>query len=87
MNFLETYQQKASEPEKKEESKPTKTEKPVAQKKWPEIPHLAPEEIESWFLKPVFQRLKQGDGQFLSDLRLVVPVFVSFTGAPNTIIR
>ncbi|CAB1074587.1 Adenylate cyclase (EC / Guanylate cyclase (EC [Olavius algarvensis Delta 1 endosymbiont] len=53
---------------------------PVPQKKWPEIPPLAPEEIEPWFLKPVFQRLKQGQGRFLSDLRLVVPVFVSFTG-------
>ena len=32
VNFLETYQQKTAEPEKKEESKPAKTEKPVAQK-------------------------------------------------------
>ena len=32
INFLETYLQKSSEPQKKEESKPTKTEKPVAQK-------------------------------------------------------
>ncbi len=32
INFLETYQNKASETKKKEESKPAQTEKPVAQK-------------------------------------------------------
>lgn len=32
VNFLETYQNKSSQTQKKEESKPTKTEKPVAQK-------------------------------------------------------
>ena len=32
INFLETYLQKSSEPQKKEETTPAKTEKPVAQK-------------------------------------------------------
>ena len=32
INFLETYLNKASETQKKEESEPAKTEKPVAQK-------------------------------------------------------
>lgn len=42
-----------------------------------EIPHEA---IRSWLLPPVYERLAYGEGEFLTELRPVTALFLSFSG-------
>ncbi len=52
----------------------------IAEKLWPSAPELSEQLTQHWVLAPVFQRLSQADGHFLSELRPVSPIFVNFTG-------
>lgn len=49
---------------------------------WPELPDdaLTAEEIRPWLLPPVYERLRQGQGQFLAELRPAVTLFMRFAG-------
>ena len=53
---------------------------PVAPAPWPAVPPLNLELARSWLLPAVFARLQRGEGEFLAELRIAVPMFVSFTG-------
>ncbi len=43
-------------------------------------PHLPEETTRQWLLPPVWERMVEGRGEFLADLRPAVPVFVRFGG-------
>ena len=47
---------------------------PLAEQTLPE------EMLKSWVLPPVYQRLRQGQGEFLAELRPAIAMFVNFTG-------
>ena len=49
---------------------------------WPELPAdvLSPEEVRPWLSPPVAQRLFAGKGEFLTELRPLVSMFVRFAG-------
>jgi len=41
---------------------------------------LAEESLKSWLLPPVYERLRQGQGEFLAELRPVLVLFLNFAG-------
>lgn len=45
-----------------------------------EPPPLSEDLVRSWLLPPVFERLRTGRGEFLTELRPAIPVFLRFTG-------
>jgi adenylate cyclase len=45
-----------------------------------EPPPLAEEQVRPWLLPAVFERLRTGRGEFLTELRPATPVFVRFSG-------
>lgn len=49
---------------------------------WPAIPddRLSEEQLRSWLIAPVYQRLKAGQGEFLAELRPAVALFLRFEG-------
>src|SRR5579883_1027761 len=47
---------------------------------WPSIPELGFEKARPWLLRPVYDRLIAGQGEFLTELRPAVAVFVKFEG-------
>jgi adenylate cyclase len=51
---------------------------------WPTISPsaagMAEEHIRPWLLRPVYERLSSGQGQFLAELRRAVPLFLRFGG-------
>lgn len=47
---------------------------------WPATPVLTEEQVRPWLLRPVYQRLRSGRGQFLAELRPVVALFLKFSG-------
>lgn len=55
---------------------------PVEPAPWPPLPPGALDEaqVRPWVLPPVFQRLHQGLGEFLMELRPAVPLFLRFGG-------
>ncbi|HMA33622.1 MAG TPA: AAA family ATPase, partial [Chloroflexia bacterium] len=55
---------------------------PAAPAPWPEPPAAAlpPAAVRPWLLPAVWDRLQSGQGEFLSDLRPVVTLFLHFTG-------
>ena len=55
---------------------------PVKEKPWTETfsNHLTDDQIRPWLLKPVYERLLKGKGEFLSELRPAVALFVRFNG-------
>jgi class 3 adenylate cyclase len=53
---------------------------PAAADPWTDVPCLATDVTQQWILPPVFQRLGLGEGQFLSELRPAVAVFLKFGG-------
>jgi adenylate cyclase len=44
------------------------------------IPTLSEAQVHPWILKPVFSRLASGQGEFLTELRPAVPIFLKFDG-------
>lgn len=55
---------------------------PVAPAPWPELaPDALDEEtVRPWLLPPVYQRLRQGQGEFLAELRPAAALFLRFSG-------
>jgi class 3 adenylate cyclase/tetratricopeptide (TPR) repeat protein len=54
---------------------------PVPDAPAPEPERPLPEElVRPWLLPPVYERLRTGRGEFLTELRPAIPVFVRFTG-------
>ncbi len=55
---------------------------PVIEKPWTETftNHLNDGQVRPWLLKPVYDRLLKGKGEFLAELRPAVAFFVSFSG-------
>jgi len=47
---------------------------------WAEPVDLDPEVARDWLLPPVYDRLIRGEGEFLSELRSAVAIFLKFTG-------
>jgi class 3 adenylate cyclase/tetratricopeptide (TPR) repeat protein len=47
---------------------------------WPKLPDLPDERTRPWLLRPIVDRLRHGQGEFLSELRPAAPIFVRFTG-------
>ncbi|MEO8463624.1 MAG: AAA family ATPase, partial [Chloroflexota bacterium] len=45
-----------------------------------EPPPLSEDLVRSWLLPPVFERIRTGRGEFLTELRPAIPVFLRFTG-------
>ncbi|MEO8468748.1 MAG: tetratricopeptide repeat protein [Chloroflexota bacterium] len=45
-----------------------------------EPPPLSEDLVRSWLLPPVFERIRAGRGEFLTELRPAIPVFLRFTG-------
>lgn len=52
----------------------------VREAPWPPLPELALEAVRPWLLPPVFERLRDGQGDFLAELRLCAPVFLRLEG-------
>jgi predicted ATPase/class 3 adenylate cyclase len=52
----------------------------TAQPSWPELPELAESTIRPWLLRPVYERLRAGQGEFLTELRPAVAQFIKFEG-------
>jgi class 3 adenylate cyclase/tetratricopeptide (TPR) repeat protein len=46
----------------------------------PSAAGMAEEHIRPWLLRPVYERLSSGQGQFLAELRRAVPLFLRFGG-------
>jgi class 3 adenylate cyclase len=53
---------------------------PATPSPWPPAPELSLEQAGQWMLKPVFHRLRRGEGEFLSELRLACSLFLHFSG-------
>ncbi|MGD2078148.1 MAG: adenylate/guanylate cyclase domain-containing protein, partial [Chloroflexota bacterium] len=47
---------------------------------WPPAPALSPEIVGQWMPEPVFRRLRRGEGEFISELRLACSLFLRFGG-------
>lgn len=45
-----------------------------------ESPALAEDQVRQWLLRPVYERLKSGQGMFLAEIRPAVPLFLRFSG-------
>jgi class 3 adenylate cyclase len=61
----------------------TRLTSPVAEARWPAIPseqRLSDEQARPWLLRPVFDRLKSGQGQYLAEIRPAVALFLRFGG-------
>lgn len=56
--------------------------KEISDRPWKPIPakKLTPSRVRPWLLKPVFERLQLGKGDFLAELRPAVALFLRFTG-------
>ena len=54
----------------------------VKQEPWPELPidAVAEDKARPWLLPPVFEKVRVGKGDFLSELRPVTALFVKFSG-------
>jgi class 3 adenylate cyclase/tetratricopeptide (TPR) repeat protein len=46
----------------------------------PTLPVLPDEVVRPWLLTPVYERLKRGENEFLTELRMAVAMFVAFDG-------
>jgi class 3 adenylate cyclase/tetratricopeptide (TPR) repeat protein len=46
----------------------------------PPVRELEPEEVRPWLLKSVYERLSEGRGEFLAELRPALPMFLRFGG-------
>lgn len=44
------------------------------------LPELSPTQVQPWLLAPVFNRLASGQGEFLTELRSTIPIFLKFAG-------
>lgn len=53
---------------------------PVPPAPWPPMPHLAEDSVRPWLLPAVHQRLGTGKGEFLTELRPAVALFLQFGG-------
>jgi predicted ATPase/class 3 adenylate cyclase len=53
---------------------------PILEQPWPDPPDLNPEVSRDWLLPPVYQRLIRGEGEFLSELRSAIAIFIKFQG-------
>jgi class 3 adenylate cyclase/tetratricopeptide (TPR) repeat protein len=58
----------------------TGLDQPADPSPWPSTPELSLEQAGQWMLKPVFRRLRRGEGEFLSELRLACSLFLRFSG-------
>lgn len=52
----------------------------LAELERPAQPTLTAEQVRPWLLSPVFNRLVSGQGEFLTELRPAVPIFLKFSG-------
>lgn len=54
---------------------------PAPERPWPALPAeaLSAEQVRPWLLPPVYARLRAGQGEFLTELRPTVSLFVKFT--------
>lgn len=52
----------------------------VAPDPWPTVPHLPDDEVRPWLLPPIYERLANGQGEFLTELRPGVALFLRFAG-------
>ncbi len=41
---------------------------------------LGPDDVRPWLLRPVYERIQAGNGEFLAELRPAIPLFVRFGG-------
>lgn len=46
---------------------------------WPLIEAIPTEKTKPWLLKPIYQKIMSGQGNFLAEMRPVVPLFIKFT--------
>ncbi len=54
---------------------------PAEQNPWPKLPNTIDQEtVSEWILPSVFDRLNEGDGEFLSQLRPTLAMFIRFSG-------
>jgi predicted ATPase/class 3 adenylate cyclase len=53
---------------------------PAGAEPWPELPELGEVLTRPWLIRPVFERLRAGQGEFLTELRPAVAIFVKFEG-------
>ena len=53
---------------------------PVAQAPWPAPGALPEDQTRPWLLPPIYERLRDGQGEFLAELRPVVTLFLGFSG-------
>lgn len=55
---------------------------PVEERSWPplDVNQVDEAQIRPWLLAPVYQRLRQGMGEFLAELRPTVALFLRFSG-------
>lgn len=44
------------------------------------LPTLDEDQIRCWLLPAVYERIKQGQGEFVAELRLAIPIFIKFGG-------
>ncbi len=59
----------------------TRLAQPAKAAPWPAlVAPLNEEQLRPWLLAPVFERLQQGQGQFLAEIRPTVALFLSFGG-------
>jgi tetratricopeptide (TPR) repeat protein len=58
----------------------TGLKQPADPSPWPPAPELSSELAGQWMLQPVFERLRRGEGEFLSELRLACTLFLRFDG-------
>jgi predicted ATPase/class 3 adenylate cyclase len=47
---------------------------------WPSLPPLSDSAVRPWLIRPVYDRLRAGQGEFLTELRPAVAIFVKFDG-------
>ena len=52
----------------------------AAAEPWPELPDLGEAVTRPWLIRAVFERLRAGQGEFLTELRPAVAIFVKFGG-------
>lgn len=52
----------------------------AAPRPWPLVSNLDNEIAKKWVFRPIYERIAEGEIEFLTELRLAVPMFVKFSG-------
>ncbi len=58
----------------------TALQRPVDERPHGDLPPLSENQVRPWVLSPVYSRLVSGQGEFLTELRPAVPIFLKFDG-------